>query len=116
MTFGQYNAYNWVMKKLMEEFEFNGLKIKLYEEDFTHAIENHPGEVTTDAIRNCIERPDLVIESIQGKNSCLFYELKVKDDYFVVVVHVLGAGIGEVKTAYRSTYVKKGRVFFKREE
>lgn len=99
----------------MEEFEFNGLKIKLFEEDFAHAIENHPGEVTLDEIRNCVQRPDLIIESIQGKNACLFYEMKIKDDYFVVVVHVAGNAIGEIRTAYRTTYIKKGKILFKKE-
>ncbi len=103
------------MKKLMEEFEFNGLKIKLFEEDFAHAIENHPGEVTLEEIRNCIKQPDFVIESLQGKNACLFYEMKIKDDYFVVVVHVAGNAIGEIRTAYRATYLKKGKVLFKKE-
>ena len=102
------------MKKLMEEFEFNGLKIKLYDEDLAHAISEHPGEVTQDAIRNCIQRPDLIIQSIQGKNACLFYEIKIKDEYFVVVVHVTTAGSGEVKTAYKATYIKNGKVLFKK--
>ena len=104
------------MKKLMEEFEFAGLKIKLFEEDFAHATENHPGEVTLLEIRNCIEHPDLVIKSIQGKNACLFYEMKIKDDYFVTAVHITGAGAGEVKTAYKTTYVKKGTILFKKEK
>jgi hypothetical protein len=104
------------MKKLMEEFEFNGLKIKLFEEDFEHAIENHPGEVTLEGIRKCITQPDFIIESIQGKNGCLFYEIKMENDYFVVLVHVIGNAIGEIRTAYEATYIKKGKILFKKDK
>ena len=48
------------MKKLMEEFEFNGIKIKLFDEDFEHAIDNHPGEVDLDEIRSCLTNPDFI--------------------------------------------------------
>jgi hypothetical protein len=103
------------IKKLIEEYEFNGLRIKLYDEDFEHALSAHPGEVTLDAIRNCIQQPDLVIRSVQGKNACLFYEMKIQDEYFVVVVHVIESGTGEIKTAYKTTYIKNGTVLFKKE-
>ena len=102
------------MKQLIEEYEFNGLRVRLYDVDLEHALSEHPGEVTREAIRNCIQQPDLVIQSIQGLNACLFYEKKIQDEYFVVVVHVIESGAGEVKTAFRATYIKNGTVLFKR--
>ncbi len=102
-------------KILLEEYEFNGLRIKLFDVDLKHALSEHPGEVSQDLIRNCIQQPDLVVQSIQGKNACLFYEMKLRNDYFVVVVHVTGPGAGEIKTAYNATYIKNGTVLFKKE-
>ena len=103
------------MDDLKAEYTFKGLKIRLYEEDFQHALVNHPGEVTMDKIKRCIENPDKVIDSKNGNNGCLFYEKKMGNDYFVVVVHVSGPGVGEVKTAYEATYIKSGKVLFDRE-
>ena len=103
------------MKILKAEYKFKDLKIKLYDEDLQHAVENHPGEVTMDQIQSCVENPDKVIASLQGNNGCLFYEKKDQDDYFVVVVHTTGTLTGEVRTAYKSTYIKKGKVLFDKE-
>jgi len=44
----------------------------------------------------------------------LFYQKLIAGDYFSVVVHVTGAGAGEVKTAYETTYIKNGKVLFKK--
>jgi hypothetical protein len=99
-------SYNHTNRSLKAQFSFNGLKIKLFDEDFQHALENHPGEVTLDQIQSCLEGPDVIIES---------KHLKVKDEYFVVVVHITSQGIGEVRTAYRATYIKRGKVLFQKE-
>ena len=115
LTTGLYVDYYDIMKKLIKEFEFNGIKIKLYDEDLAHAQEEH-SEATPESIEACICNPDMVIESKRGKNACLFYEVKTKDNYFVVVVHVVGAGLGEIRTAYDSDYIKDGRVIYKKEE
>jgi hypothetical protein len=100
---------------LRAEYVFRTLKIKLYDEDFQHALGNHPGEVSLDKIKSCIETPDKVIQSLRGKNACLFYQIKMADYFFVVVVHVTSAGAGEIKTAYESTYVKTGKVLYSKE-
>jgi hypothetical protein len=107
--------YNQKNKLLRAHFNFNGLKIKLFDEDYQHALENHPGEVTIEQIQSCLESPDMIIESKHAKNACLFYEKKLEDEYFVVVVHIIGQGIGEVRTAYKATYLKRGRVLFVKE-
>ena len=108
-------SYNNSGRILKAEFQFKTLKIKLYEEDFEHALDNHPGEVSLKEIGNCIENPDTVIESRQGKNACLFYQKKIKDEFFVVVVHTTTVGDGEVRTAYMASYIKKGRVLYNKE-
>ena len=69
-------SYSKSVKVLTAEYDFNGLKIKLYDEDLRHALDNHPGEVSVDEIKSCVENPDKVIESLQGNNACLFYEKK----------------------------------------
>jgi hypothetical protein len=109
-------SYSSNTRVLLEEFEFNGLKIKLYNEDLQHALDNHPGEVTQAEIGACIENPDKVIQSLVGVNGCLFYQKRIIDEYFVVVVHTTGSGTGDVKTAYKATYVKKGTVLFDKEK
>ena len=38
------------MKQLIEEYEFNGLRVRLYDVDLEHALSEHPGEVTREAI------------------------------------------------------------------
>ena len=88
----------------------------MYEDDYKHALEEHPGEVSLDSIEKCIMNPDLVVRSKHGNNACLFYEKKIERNYFVVVVHLNTFGEGEIKTAYLANYVKKGNILFKREE
>lgn len=101
---------------LKVEYLFKTLKIKLYVEDFQHALENHPGEVSLAKVKSCIENPDKVIQSRQGMNACLFYQMKTDEDYFVVVVHITTPGTGEIKTAYKATYMKMGIVLYNKEK
>jgi hypothetical protein len=102
---------------IIETFNFKDqLEITLTDEDYAHALLNHADEVSVDKIKKCIEDPDLVIESRAGANGCLFYEKLEDGIYFTVVVHVIGNGRGNIKTAYDSENIKKGKVLYNKQE
>jgi len=95
-----------------------GLKVEIWTSDFQHALEGHP-EVTLDRIRQALESPGQVIESQKSNRVCLFYSIGVKDRefgliYFCVVVGVVRAGKGKLETAYETSYIKNGKVLFKK--
>lgn len=107
------------MRQLVDKYKFGSIEVSLYDDDLKHAMDSHPGEVTLEKIKSCILDPDKVIESLNAKNACLFYEKKDEEEYFVVVVHLVQTkveSVGEIRTAYDSTYIKKGKVLFDKEE
>ena len=41
---------------------------------------------------------------------------KIGNNYFVVVVHLTMKGTGEIKTAYLTNYVKKGKRLYQKDQ
>lgn len=89
-----------------------GVQVIVTEEDLAHAMLH--SEVTLFKIKGCITQPDFIVKSMWCEHSCLFYKIKMRHEYFVCVVEVVGQGKAYLRTAYETTSIKNGKVLFQK--